>query len=255
MSLAAILEKIKVVQPLAEEDVEKPPYETLTGRRGRKNQSIDELARLKRAYTNELRASAAFILVVGDKRDEFTAITEGGDNFFNADPEQYFADLVNRMPPTLYLGRESVSNLFGIVGRYIEEKAYELGISEQSQLIFTQEYQRAIKSKEDFQSLIKQAIVNQIGGEIVGIQATRTVTEEAIKRGTDAKFVSIVLSTGDEKFALKMLKDFDRISTRVFLVKAGTASLPDSSCDAVLSNVTKEEVKKAFNTIKKTLRK
>src|ERR1700687_1109957 len=202
MTLGEILAEIQKVQPFAEEDVENGTFETLNARRGRKNQSIDMLKNLKQAYTNELRSTALFVLVIGDKRNEFVELATSKGKCFVADPNEYFSKLVDRVPTPLYLGKESVANLFDIVGRHIEDMAYELGIVGYPQLIFKQEYQRSLNSREQFLHLIKLAIVNQLGGEIVGIQATKSLTEMAISKGCTARAVPILLPTENDRFGL-----------------------------------------------------
>jgi hypothetical protein len=257
MTLGELLNKIKEVQPLADENVDTGHPETLNARRGRKAQSIEQLTRLRRAYTSELMRTAAFIVVVGDKREEFSNLAVNSFKCFSADPEAYFVDLVNRMPRNLYLGKESVSNLFDVLGRHIEEKAYELGIVGYPQLIFKQEYQRTIRNQEDFLGLVKQAVTEQMGGEIVGIQATYSLTKEAIEKENSAKFTPIILSSSDEKFAIRVANDLERISTRVFVVAAGEVQTKFKNPDEifVVAEPTKEEVKKTLKTISGFLKK
>ena len=257
MSLKDLLAKIKEIQPLADEDVETSAPATLNARRGRKRQAIEELGRLRQEYTNELRATAAFIVVIGDKREEFDKVANDSIKCFSVDPDSYFKDLIKRIPRSLYLGNESVQNIFDVLGRHIEETAGELGIVGYPQLIFKQEYQRALRNEDDFLRLVRQAVTDTMGGEIVGIKAARDLTKSAIESGNVAKFTPIILTTEFEKFGLKIANDLGRISTRVFLVKAGeTTTVPaDSNFDAVLSEITKEEVKKAFKQIGNSLKK
>lgn len=255
MSLAEILKEIKAVTPFAEEDVETGAPETLAGRRGRKNQSIEKLKQLKTAYRNELRSTAAFIIVVGDKRDEFTAVATESYKCFNADPEFFYSDLVDRIPRASYLGKEGLSNLFDILGRHLEDKALELDIVGYPQLIFRQEYRKNLASREDFLSVVKTAVTEQVGGEVVGLQAVKNLTEVAIQRNNTAKMTPILLPTGDEKFALTIAKDLERISTRVFIVVAGSTTDELKGDVVLVPETTNENIKKALRTISNSLRK
>lgn len=257
MTLEELLAKIKEVQPLAEENVETGPAETLNARRGRQRQSVEELVRLRRAYTSELMRTAAFIVVVGDKRDEFSNLAVNNFKCFSTDPEAYFADLVNRVPRNLYLGRESVSNIFDVLGRHIEEKAHELDIVGYPQLLFKQEYQRTLRDTADFLGLVKEAVTDQIGGEIVGIQAAHSLTKTAIERKNKSKLTPIILSTGDEKFGIKVANDLGRITSRVFFVVAGEMKTPLKNTEEVflLPETTKESVSKTLNSVKNFLKK
>ncbi len=257
MALNKTLEKIKELQPFATENVEIGPRETMAGRIGRKNQAIESLKRLKREYANDLRVTAAFILVVGDKREEFAAIANENYKCFSADPEKFYSDLVDRVPSALYLGKESVSNVFDILGRHLEDKMLELeSVSAYPQLIFRQHYQRTLKSREEFLSLVKEALVEQIGGEVVGIQSVNSLVGEAIKREHSAKFAPIVLPSKDEKFVLTVATDLERISNRVFVVVAGEASDEVTSNEDFLTvkEPTNESVKKVLKAISNQLK-
>lgn len=256
MTLTDILKEIKKVKPLAEENLEEGSPETLAGRRGRKARSIETLKQLKTKYKNSLRETAAFILVIGDKRDEFTSIATENYKCFSSDPEFFYADLVDRVPKTSYLGKEGLSNIFDVLGRHLEDKALELDIVGYPQLIFRQEYRRSLSTRQDFLQLVKQAVTAQVGGEVVGIQAVKNLTDVAIEKNNAAKITPILLPTGDEKFALTIARDLERISTRVFVVAAGTTSQalsPDYATIVLEPN--NESVKKALRTISNSLKK
>lgn len=256
MNLIEILSEIKKVKPFAEEVIENGPRETMTGRLGRKNQSVETLKRLKREYTNTLRQTAAFIFVVGSKREEF--LTLGVDSYkcFSADPESFFSELADRVPQALYLGKESLSNTFDVLGRHLEDKAAELDIVGYPQLIFRQEYARHLNTRQDFIDVIKQAITEQIGGELVGIQTAKLLTEQAIEKNHSAKITPVLLASGDQKFVLKVAQDLERITSRVFVIVAGdTKNLPKGLEVLSVPEVTADSVKKTLKAVSLTLTK
>lgn len=258
MSLSKVLAEIKKVQQFAEENVEEGPRETLQGRRGRKAQAVEALKRLNKEYTNNLRETAAFVLVVGNKREEFTKLATEGFKCFSADPDFFYSDLADRVPQSLYLGKEGLANTFDVIGRHLEDKALELDIVGYPQLIFRQEYRRHIKSKEEFLSLVKQAINDQVGGELVGIQAVKNLTDLAIKQNHAAKFTPILLPTSDDRFALTVAEALEKISTRVFIVAAGETSAEVKGADGgiyVVEEPTNESVKKTLKSISNSLKK
>lgn len=256
MSLSEILKEIKKVKPLAEENVDEGPAETLAGRRGRKNQSIESLKRLKVLYKNTLRETAAFILVVGDKRDDFTKTATEHYKCFSSDPDFFYSDLIDRIPNFSYLGKENIVNIFDILGRHLEDKALELDIIGYPQLIFRQEYHKHISSRQDLLDLVKKAVTEQVGGELVGIQAVKNLTDVAIERNNAAQFTPILLPSGDEKFALTIAKDLERISRKSFIVVAGVTNSPLSGRDVItVTDPTNESVKKALKTISNSLKK
>lgn len=257
MSLSKVLEEIKKVYPYINEDVDSGPPETLSGRRGRKNQAVESMKRLKRQYTSELLQTAAYILVLGDKRDLFASIATENYQCFNCNPDTFFQDLANRVPQSLYLGKEGMSNIFDILGRHLEDKALDLDIVAYPQLIFRQEYSRHLSSREDFTALVRQAVVDQVGGELVGIQAVHSLVVAAIERDHTAKFTPILLPTSDDKFALTVARDLGRISKRVFVVSVGKTSKLVKSVEGAIfvKDPTNENVENALKTISDSLKK
>ena len=256
MSLEQILKEIKEVKPFAEGDAEVGPIETLNGRRGRKNQAIERLSQLKLQYKRDLMRTAQYLVVVGTLRNELTeALTAPKIGLFSADPNQFYNDLAGRVNPALYQGRASPSELFDVVGRYLEDKASELDIVAYPQLIFKESYVRPINTSQDFVSLIRTAINDQMGTEIVGIQAVNSIVDSAIAKNHDAKSTSIVLNA-DADLALDILRDFDRLTNRVYVLLAGetdSASLGQAlGKEEVIrvQEVNGQTVKQVINTLK-----
>jgi hypothetical protein len=221
MSLQKVLEQIKVVKPLAEEDISVGPRETYQGREGRKRNAISQYKDLKEQYIDELRTSAVFILVAGSAKEQFSETAQKEFGCFASDSEGFYKDLANRLPSELYNNKPTGANLFDILGRHLEDKAQEMKIIGYPQLIMKQHYFRAIKDKEDFIALIKQAINEQVGSEIVGIHVARSLAEAAINANHSSKLTPIILTTDDEKFALDLNGTAGRIGARSFLVVAG----------------------------------
>jgi len=251
MSLAKTLEEIKKLQPFAEEDVDSGPLETMRARRGRKAQAIESLKTLKRDYSKDLLRSAAFILVLGDKREEFATLASEHYKCFQTDPNTFFTDLANRIPETLYMGKEGISNVFDIVSRHLEDKALDLDIVGYNQLVFKQQYRRTINTKEDFYALVREAVTEQIGGELVGIQAVRSILNSAIERNYAAKVTPILLPVSDEKFALTVANDLGKLTNKVIVVTTGKITKALKAHGNVLSvkEVSQESVEKAMANI------
>lgn len=258
MSLDAIIKEMKTLKPFADEDPDSGPAETMVGRRGRKQQAIQRLSDLRLQYAQDLLRSAVFIIVAGAKRAEFETIATGEKfSLFSADPETFYTDLANRIHPSLYTKNASQSNLFDILGRHLEDKMRELGLSEYNQLIFKEKYISKVDTPEDFAQVIKIAINEQIGSEIVGVQASASIVDKAIQTGHSAKVTPIVLSTGDEKLAIQLSGDLGRITPRVFLVNAGKTSkeLRGVEESIQLKEVTEDSVKSTLDQIIKSLKR
>ena len=262
MSLETVLKEIQTYKPFAEENVEGGNEATLNGRRGRKNQAIEQLKLLKTQYKNDLLKSAVFIIVAGSQRKEFETIATGEKyKLFSSDPEQFYNDLAGRVSTSLYLGKEGVSNIFDVLGRHLEDKMGELDANQYNQLIFRDKYIKPIASKEEFVAIVKEAINDQIGAEIVAIQAASSILNDAIERGHSGKTTSIVLSTNDEKLTLDLLKDLGNRGNKVILVLAGKATKALNGFTSEIVNIikvketTEEAVKDTLDKIKSSLKK
>lgn len=257
MTLAKTLEEIKKVKQFAEEDVENGPIETLSGRRGRKNQAVETLKRLKREYKQELISSAAFIVVTGEKREAFTSTAVESFKCFAVDPNAFYEDLSGRIPSALYTSKESVSGLFDVVGRHLEDKASELDIIGYPQLIFKEQYRVALKTKEDLTALIKRAINEQVGAEIVGLQSVTSLVDKAINSDHDASITPIVLTTDSDQLALSLKNSLGRLHPRgVFLVVAGkgTKALKATEGVTTIKDPTKETVEQTLTSFSDTMK-
>ena len=252
MSLTTILKEMETNRPNAEMDVHLGAEATYGGRVGLKRAATETLKRLKLDYRNELMASTVFIIVTGASRDQFTELASNeAFGCFSTDPEELYKDLASKINPTLF-GREGVRQLFNIAGNLLEDKALELDINSYPMLQFNDKYNRAVGNVEDFASVIKSAINDQVGSEIVGINAIHSIVDKAIGKNHSAKVTPLILNTSDEKFALDLQNNLKRLTPKIFLVVAGKASKDlNKTKDAVLvKTVSEESVGEALGTIR-----
>src|ERR1035437_318190 len=224
MSLTTILKEMETNKPNAAMDIQMGSPDTYGARVGLKRAAEESIKRLKLQYRNELMASTAFIVVTGSNRDSFTELATS-DTFgcFANDPEEFFKDLASRISPTLF-GREGLRQLFNIAGNILEDKAMELDIASYPMIAFSDKYNRAVNSVEDFIPLIREAILDKVGSEIVGINAIHSIVDKAIEKSHSAPVTPVILNTADENFALDLHKNLKRLTAKTFLVTAGKAS-------------------------------
>jgi hypothetical protein len=255
MSILEKMNEIKKLRPLADEDVDSGPVQTLSARRGRKAQAKERLKSLTDEYSKELLNSALFIVVSGENREDF--ITEGSKfGCFSVDSEEFYKDLASRIPASLYLGKSTVSNVFDILGRHLEDKMSELGVVGYPQLLFKQEYAQQLNSKDEFTNLVKRAINDQLGSEIVGLQSIRSLVPTFISTDYAEKNTPIILSTGDDKLALSLLKDLKRLTSKVFLVTVGEASDKLKNENSIqLKEANNKSINQAMKLIKNSIKK
>jgi hypothetical protein len=253
MSLQTTVQELKELKPFVDENVEEGPIETLNGRRGRKNNAIEQTENLKRQYLSELLESAVFIVLVGSKRNEFEKLATGeGINLFSTDPETFYRDLASRVDNRVY-GNAGQTDIFDILGRHLEDKMIELGLREYNQMVFREQYVQPINNAEQLTNLLKTAINEQIGAEIVAIQAVTSIVDKAIDAGYVANVTPIVLNTNDEKLAINLIRDLPQ-KRPSFLVIAGETTEYLKRANPVstqLEEVTKNNVKILINKLKK----
>lgn len=200
---------------------------------------------------------AIFIVVTGAQKEAFSEMATANFKCFAADPETFYNDLSNRISPSLYLGQETISNMFDVVGRYLEDKMMELEVTEYPQLIFKQQYHKTVKTQEEFTALVKQAINDQVGAEIVGIQAIHSLVSKAIEANYTGKLTPIVLATDDEAFLSSLTHDLERLTRRVFTVVVGKSSKTAKAISGAIlvKEPTEEAVGQVMTTINNSLKR
>lgn len=251
MSLNKIVEEINQIKPIIDEDITNGPRETYAGREGRQRNAKERMKSLKENYIDELRTSAAFILVAGSEKQNFSEVAVNEFKCFFADPEGFYKDLADRLPKELYVNRTPTANLFDIMARHLEDKANEMQIVGYPQLIMKQQYQRALAGKEDFVGLIKQAINEQVGSEIAGLHVVRSIADKAIEANHGSRTTPIVLCTDDQELALDLRSTLGRIGSRTFLVVAGKGAKTIKGTEGafVIKEVSKEAVENCLKNI------
>jgi hypothetical protein len=260
MSLSTILKEIETNRPNAEMDVAMGNPQTLGGRQGLKRAATEAVKRLTLDYRKELLASTSFIVVTGTARDSFVELASG-DTFgcFSSDPERFFKDLTSRIDSRLF-GREGAKQLFNIADNILYDKAMELDLASYNGLAFNDKYNRGVKTAQDFEVIVRDAIVDQVGSEIVGIDAVYSLATAAIKKGHEASVTPVILGTDDEKFALDLYKNLKTrilsdgmktgLTPNVFLVVAGKASKEVQKLGEHVKAVNEASVAEALTSIR-----
>lgn len=258
MSLTQTMEQIKTTLPFTTENVDEGPRETMSARRGRKARAIEEMKTLKQSYRQGLLQSAVFIVTTGSEKSTVASLANDKFECFVIDPGEFYDRLADRIPEALWKGKESVVNLFEVIGRHLYDMAVDLDLNEYNQLIFKQEHYVSIKTRENLVTLLKKAINSQVGAEIAGIQSVTSIVDAAIKRGHTAKVTPIVLATDDETLAIDLESSLRRLNPRgVFLVVAGKGTKNLRAVPGVVSikDPTEENVGKALKELSNSIKK
>lgn len=257
MSLQTILEQVKQATATAAIDIEAAPPQTISGLRGRKRQAEERLKTLKEDYAKEMLRSAVFILTTGAEQAEFSQLAVADFGCLSSEANGFYSDLAGRVPTVLYRNKDATSALFDVLGRHLEDKAMELGVVGYPQLLFKQQYSRHLSTKEDFISLIRQAVNEQVGGEFAGIHVVKSLVDAAILKNHAGKTTPIVLTSEDGATVVDLLSALKRLTPNVFLVAAGkTPKLIKGMAGVIaVKNASKENVELAMTSIKEQLKK
>lgn len=256
MSLESVLNEIKSHEVFANENVEEEgAIETLVARRGRKRNAQEQIANLRELYIKELMGSVVFILATGLGNEEFSHMAKDKFGCFVYDPEALYLELANRIPDGL-IGRETSAGLFDVLGRHLEDVANDMQIIGYPQLIYRAQYATTINNREDLLGLVKLAINDQVGSEMVGIYAVRNIADLAMAMGHTSPVTPVILNTSDEKLVAELSSSLKRLTSKVFVVTAGKATrATKATANVSVKEVSEESVQEALTNIRGSLKK
>lgn len=255
MKLESILNEIESLKAQATMDPAIGPVETSVGRQGLKRSAVERTNQLKREYAQALKVSSLFIVVTGASRQSFCELVSNPEyGCFSLDSDKFYMDLISKVNPTLF-GKERTNYLFNGVADALWDRAMDLGINSYNQLQYSDRYSAYVKTPEELLPIIRTAINEQVGAEIVGLDAYHSIVDSAIERKHVALITPIVLSVSDESVALVLKRDLARLTSKVYLVAAGKASRETILNGAAISvkNVNKETVESALGLIRSKL--
>lgn len=250
MSLKNLLTQIQEQTILANQDVEGGNPQTVNSRRGIKRQAQEQLIGLKEDYFKAMLQTSTFILVSGEGKDSFASIAASDFNCFSADPEALYKVLADKIDPQLYLNR-STADALDVATRHLEDLASDLGIVEFSMIQWKQAYARILTSKEDLVALIKQAINEQVGSELVGIYTVKSLVDTAIAANHSSQVTPIVLPTNDDGLIAELKGGLEAFGTKSFAITAGKTKGKRSTIH--LAKITEETVREALSEVRGAL--
>lgn len=253
MSLVKILREMEENRENSEMVLMQENPATYNSRLGLKRAAAENIRRLRIDYQKELLGSTIFIVTTGASSGQFTELASN-ETFgcFSADPDAFYRDIAYRIDPSLYT-RESIRYLFNTAGNILEDKCLELDIVSFPMVMFSEKYNEGVSNAEEFSVVLKRAINDQVGSEIVGINAVSSIVDSAIKKNHSAKVTPVILSTQDESFALDLVNNLKKQLKRpTFLVIAGKSSkaLRDNKEAVLVKNVSEESVGEALTSIR-----
>lgn len=253
-SLKQISDEIKKQRNIASMDPGQDP-QTRRVRQGNIMQAKEKLKDLMLSYRKQLLSNAVFIIATGDESEKFANIAEEKYSCFSVNVEDFYQELIAKVPTVLYENKISSGNLFEHIGTALEDKARDLDIVSYPALIFESKYKKQLKDKSDLLALTKSAINDKIGSEIVGIDAMNKISEKVMSSELSGKKIPVVLYTGDQDRIEELAKGLKRSLTRnTFIISAGEVNekVKTVSFDTV-EKVTQKAVEKTLLNLIKNL--
>jgi hypothetical protein len=253
-TLKDLVKEMKRQQEIANMDLSEVPAEAYTVRKGKVKRAEEDLNTLREKYLEQLRRCTLFIINTGDDRATFAEIAKNEFGCFTKDYNEFYNLLVEDLDNQLFLNKTVGSHIFDIVGRKIEDVALSLGILSYPFLGFENKYKKTVNSREELMKVVRSAVNDKIGVEMVGLYSTFKVAQEAMAEGFDAKMAPIVISVEEDQ-ALELARGLNFMSNNVFMVNNGTQDegIKNRSI-ASPEKLTKTTVKQILTDIKSNFR-
>lgn len=248
MSLESIIGNIQEEKKIAEIDLDTVSTAAYPYKKGQVKSAKHKLEGLYIEYKNELLKRAVFILVTGDGAGEFAELAESEFKCFATDGDALFKEIVEELNPQLYTDKMANGALFDIVSNILENKLKNLDIVEYNELMYNTKYSRHLKNKEDCIQLVKEAVTEIVGPEIIGLNALEKVTQEAVNVGYKKRSVPIVIFNKDEQFVVDISPRLRNLNPRVVRVAAGKLGM-DINAKVIIKNIDTKSVGKALQEI------
>ena len=253
-TLKQLSEEIKKQTAIANSDPGQDP-QTRRIRQGNIMQAKEQLKDLRLNYRKQLLNSAIFLIVTGDQSQKFAETAEDKYSCFSVNAEDFYNELISKVPTVLYENKISSGNLFDHISTALEDKARAMDIVSYPALIFESKYKKQLKDKKDLLALTKSAINDKVGSEMVAIDAMDKIAEKVMNSDLSGKTVPVVLYTTDSSQIEELAKGIKRSLTRnTFIISTGEVDekTKNVSFDSV-EKVTAKAVEKSLLKLKQTL--
>lgn len=249
MSFKEILTKINEEKKIAETDLNTISPRAYPYKKGQVDRAKENLESLYVDYKNQVLKNAVFILVTGSHSDEFANIAQDKFECFNVDAKSFYQEIVDELSPELYKDKNLNASVFDIAGNVLEDKMKNLDVVSYNSLTFSSKYSKFVKTKAEMVDILKDAINDSVGGEVVGLDALEKVSKEAVNKEYKSRVVPILLRSKDENFLLNIATSIRTINPRVVMVVAGETNNNNINPLSSVSEVNETSVGDALKEI------
>lgn len=247
--LEEILNEINEQKKIAEIDLSEVSPRAYPYKKGQVDSAKNKLEGLYIDYKNEMLNRAVFILVTGDKAEEFANIAKEDYGCFSIKGETLANEIVDDINPQLYQGKTINASIFNVIDSVLEKKMKALDVLSYNSLMFNVKYQRVVKDKSEMVSVVKDAVNDIVGGEVVALDALERATQEAVNRNYKSKIVPILIYSEDFRLTQTLSRDIIKINPRIVRVLAGESEVKNLNAIAELENIDSEVVGEALKKI------
>lgn len=245
--LERILEDINAKKQTAQIDLDNVSRRAYPYKKGQVERAKEDLENLYIEYKNEMMKRTVFILTTGDQSSAFADLSQEF-NCFTVNADDFYVDIAKKVSKDFYMNKNVNASVFDVLNNLLEDKMKQLDIISYNQIFFNSKYQRHIKTEGEFLDVVKHSITDNLGGEVVGLDALEKVCKEAVNKGYKSRVVPVVLHTKDELLISKLSNDIIKVNPRVVLLTAGETKLKDNNIIKV-EKVTEESVAEALKKI------
>jgi hypothetical protein len=222
MSLENVLEKISEEQIVANQDLNLVSPRVIAYKKGQVTAAKEKLELLRQDLKQEIIKRSVFIVVTGSEAQKFADIANQEFKCLSFSANRLATDIVNKLSDQLYLNRTLNANTFDIIDNLLEDEMKRLDIASYNKLAFNAKYLRNIKNKQDMIDLVNQAISDNVGSEVIGLDALDKTVNSVMDTKKVSRVVPIVLHTNNNSLTLDLAKNLKTITNKVFTVSAGT---------------------------------
>jgi len=248
--LEQILEQINENKKIAETDLSTVSPRAYPYKLGQVNSAKSKLEGLYIDYKNQILNRAVFILVTGDRSEDFANIAKDEFQCFSVAGETLAKEVVSEISPQLYQGKTVNASIFDVIDNVLEKKMKALDVMSYNSLMFNTKYQKLVKNEKEMIAVTRDAINDIVGGEIIALDALEKTAQEAVNKNYKSKIVPILIHSEDFSLIKTLSRDIIKINPRVVRVLAGkTDCKEDLNTIAKLKKVDIEEVGNALKKI------
>jgi len=247
--LEQILDEINKQKQIAETDLSQVSPRAYPYKKGQVDSAKNKLEGLYIDYKNEILNRAVFILVTGSESESFGNIAKQDFGCFSISGETLAKEIVNDIHPQLYKGKTVNASIFDVVDNVLEKKMKALDVLSYNSLMFNSKYQRVVKNEDEMVLVVRDALNDIVGGEVVALDALERTAQEAVNKNYRSKIVPILIYSEDFSLIQTLSRDIIKINPRIVRVIAGDSDLEDFNTIANLTDVDSEGVGEALKKI------